>query len=59
MAVISGIKSLGHISKNPTGFSYDNETKVWTVGDTPHNRKQIETLKEFYLTDKDQIGLFT
>lgn len=57
-AVISGIKTLGHISKNPTGFQYDPETKEWRIGDTPHNRKHIETLKEWYLVDKDQLGMF-
>lgn len=57
-AVISGIKTIGHISKNKTGFQYDSYTKQWSLVDTPYNRKTIETLKEFYLTDKDQMGIF-
>lgn len=57
-AVISGIKTLGHISKNPDGYEYDSESHQWQVVDTSYNRKHIETLAQWYLTDKDQIGLF-
>ena len=57
--MIAGIKELGHYQRNPSGgFMYDPDTKIWQIKDTPANRKHIEALKLYYLTDAMQENLF-
>ena len=54
MGVIGGIKTM--IPKEDR--EYDDETKVWSIIDSPKNRKAVEELKAFYLSDPNQEKLF-
>ena len=57
--VIAGIKDkIGHYSKNPNGFDFDEAEKQWVIADTPGNRKILEELRDTSFVDPEQINLF-
>ena len=58
-SMIEGIKKqIGHISKNPEGFTYDETEYVWSMKDTGTNREILEKLRIDYFEDKNQERLF-
>ena len=58
-AVIEVIKTeIGHTSRNPDGFNYDENDGTWTMKDTASNRSVLEQAKEKYVDFPNQEKLF-
>lgn len=56
---IDGMKKrIGHYSRNPNGFDYDDKEKKWVLADTEENRTIIEELRVACFVDPDQIDMF-
>jgi hypothetical protein len=56
---IAGMKErIGHYSKNPEGFDFDDKEKRWYIADTEQNRRVIEEIREMCFVDPDQINMF-
>ncbi len=57
--VIDCIKTeIGHISKNPDGFDYNENDLTWIIKDSEHNRLVLESAKEQYIDEPNQEKLF-